>query len=1245
MSLRRPFRYFCLSLIFIALLFGVVGRAAAEQPEGQAAQTGWGAVGYGAGYMRFDHLTVMNGLSENSVWAIHEDRQGFLWFGTQEGLNQYDGYDFTVYKADPNQPDALSDAFITSIVEDASGSLWLGTYYGGLNHFDRQTGVFTAYQPNAEDPRSLPSERVTALLLSSTGQLWVGTRSGLSVLDDDRQGFTTYTHDPEVRTSLSADEVLSLYEDEDGIIWVGTEDGLNLLDPEQGTFTRYLDRAYTAISRVSAITGDGEQGVWVGTENGLLHFDRASRTYRIYVHDADDPNSLSGNNVTALYRDSSGALWVGLEESGLNLVTAYSDEGLQLEAYAHSEFDENSLNQNGIQVILEDSGGIMWFGTLGGGVNKANPNTRAFGFYQHDPNNSNSPAADNITALAYDAGQHALWIGTTDSGLDRMDLYTGKFTHYEADPDDPASLNDNQVVLLHVGADGTLYVSTADGVLQFYDQRLQGFGPVSVKYEVIASDSETTAIAHDPEGVLWFSQDSGELLRLEPESGQIKRFQLAGSEQPGLADEMVLTILADADGVIWLGTESRGLVRFDSESGEIRIYQQNGTSTGPNHNSITNIVRDAAGDLWLGTAGGGLNKFDVAAERFTYYTTQDGLPSNRVFGIAQDGAGFLWLSTGNGLARLSPTSGAIRTYDTRDGVQGSDFNRNAYAVGDDGALYFGGVNGFNAFYPAQISENDHVPPVVITSVSLFNEVLATNISDCQATLTLTHDQNFLSFEFAALDYTAPDRNQYAYKMEGLNEDFVQAGTRRYADYPNLPWGNYSFRLRAANNDGVWNTTGACLNIEIQPPFWATWWFVGGVGLLLAVSVVLGYRWRVAQIEQQRRQLAVQVFERTQEIERRRQIASGLSEVIRLLNTNQPLEKSLDFIVRQAVGLTAANKAAIFDRNGDEVSVRVSYPEGATYAVNLNDPASSTAKILQESVFLNRLLIYSRVDPATLKSSARWELVGGDFRTVICVPLLVEDAVFGGLVLYYGEERTFSPEEISLARTLANQASLAIANNVLKGQAQESAVTDERNRLARDLHDAVTQTLFSTNLIAEVIPKIWKKDPELAQQQLEELQQLTRGALGEMRTLLMELRPSAFEDADPAELFKHLANAFSGRTGVPVDFEITTDPDCLLPVEVKNVYYRVAQEGLNNIFKHAEASRVWFRFNCTAGEIVLTISDDGLGFSREDVPAGHLGLEIMAERAESIGADLTLVSNPGEGTTLRVVWKPAENRLK
>ena len=431
----------------------------------------------------------------------------------------------------------------------------------------------------------------------------------------------------------------------------------------------------------------------------------------------------------------------------------------------------------------------------------------------------------------------------------------------------------------------------------------------------------------------------------------------------------------------------------------------------------------------------------------------------------------------------------------------------------------------------------------------------------------------------------------------------------------------------------------------QMVFWESWWFIGIVGLILGASVVIGYRWRFQFIEQHRQRLAVEVFERTEEIERRRQMASGLSDIVRLLNSNQPLEMSLEFIVQQAVGLTEASKAAIFDRQGDLVVVRACYPPGETYIIDLKNPDSISGRCLLESTFLNKPLILSRIDPVTMKSDTRWELVSGDYRTALCTPLVVEEAVYGGLVLYYGQERAFTPEEVRFAHTLADQASLAITNAQLKIKAQEAAVVAERSRLARELHDAVTQTLFSASLIADVLPKLWDKDPQQAHERVEELQHLTRGALGEMRTLLMELRPSALNEADPGELLKHLADAFTGRTGVPVHFDLQVPSPCEIPSDVKLVFYRVAQEGLSNILKHAQANRVWMQFRCDLERIDFMLRDDGLGFNPDHLPPGHLGLGIMEERAISVGAALTFSSQPGEGTVLRLVWNFKENTLE
>ena len=404
-------------------------------------------------------------------------------------------------------------------------------------------------------------------------------------------------------------------------------------------------------------------------------------------------------------------------------------------------------------------------------------------------------------------------------------------------------------------------------------------------------------------------------------------------------------------------------------------------------------------------------------------------------------------------------------------------------------MFFGGENGLNAFFPEQISENPHPPPVVVTALSLFNEVLRTNLS-ANERIRLDYQDNFLSFDFAALDYNNPAKNQYAYKMEGVDNDWVYAGRRRHVDYPNLSPGEYVFRVKGSNSDGVWNEDDYAVRITITPPFWGTWWFRGGVVVILLGVVLVGYRLRVRNVEARSRELEKQVVERTaelqQEIEQRTQVEAALRE-----------------------------------------------------------------------------------------------------------------------------------------------------------REREKAVAEERGRLARELHDAVTQTLFSASLIAEVLPRIWDMNQERGRQQLEEVRTLTRGALAEMRTLLLELRPEALTKAKMEDLLRQLGRAMTGRTGVPVD--VVIEGECKVPPAVQIALYRIAQEALNNSAKHADPSQVEVRFTDEQGQTTLSISDDGRGFDVENIPAGHLGVGIMRERAESIGAQLEFKSEPGHGTQVVVVWTTDEGR--
>jgi signal transduction histidine kinase len=446
--------------------------------------------------------------------------------------------------------------------------------------------------------------------------------------------------------------------------------------------------------------------------------------------------------------------------------------------------------------------------------------------------------------------------------------------------------------------------------------------------------------------------------------------------------------------------------------------------------------------------------------------------------------GNLWLATDGGLSRFDPRTERFKNYYASDGLQSNSFWRNAYYQSPDGEMFFGGVNGLDLFHPDQITDNPYTPPVVITAFSLFNQVVRTNLR-ADDRIELGYQDNFLSFDFAALDYHNPEKNQYAYKMEGVDDDWVYAGTRRHADYPNLRQGDYVFHVKGSNSDGVWNEEGTSVHITIQPPFWGTWWFGGILLLALAGVAFSAYRLRVRSVEARSRELEVQVTERTAELER-------------------------------------------------EVEHR----------------------------------------------------------------LQVEEA--------------------------------------LRQSEMEKAVTAERSRLARELHDAVTQTLFSASLIAEVLPRLWAKDPERGQQQLEEVRILNRGALAEMRSLLLELRPEALAQAKTDDLLRQLGRAMTGRTGVPVS--VSADVQCPLPAEVQVALYRIAQEALNNAAKHAEASQVDVQFCCEAGRAALSIRDDGQGFDVDNIPPGHLGVGIMRERAASVGAELEIESEPGSGSEVRVIWE-------
>ena len=786
---------------------------------------------------------------------------------------------------------------------------------------------------------------------------------------------------------------------------------------------------------------------------GLDRFDPGQDRFLYYRHDPDDLASLGADVVLALFEDRAGVLWVGTAQ-GADRSNRREDQFIHYEALRDPpeartySLDVSGLLQDAQPAVLSDA---------------------------------------TVLALHEDASG-VLWIGTFDGGLNRLDRQGGRLTVYRHDPDDPASLSSDRVGALFEDHAGSLWVGTGSGWLERFDPQTGTF------LHARQLGDEVSAIAEDPAGNLWIGTSGEGLYRLGSDRLTLEHYPHFWRDPDhwwrngSLSSHVISNLQVDRAGVLWAGTLYGGINLWGQV--EDRFTHLRHDAADPNslsHDRVLSILEDPPGDVvWIGTEGGGLDRYDRATQTFSHYTSTDGLPGDTVGCILADEAGFLWLATVQGLSRFDPATGTFRNYDRRDGVgvlsagaAGPGSCRRSQA----GELFFGGAGGLYAFHPEQIQENLLPPPVAITALKIFDETAYRHLARGQE-IRLSYGDNFLSFEFAALDYTMPEKNQYAYRLEGLDRDWVYAGTRRHADYPDLDPGAYTFRVKGSNSDGVWNEEGATVRITVEPPFWQTWTF----RLLVAGALVLGtagvYRQRVRGIEARSRELERQVEERTQEIKE------------------------------------------------------------------------------------------------------------------------------------------------------------------LSAKAQELAVMEERQHLARELHDAVSQTLFSASLIAEALPELWQANPEEGRELLVKLQQLSRGALAEMRALLMELRPAALAEAGMGDLLRQLGQAVSGREGIPVT--VTVDEGCEprlggTPAEVRITLYRIAQEALNNVVKHAQASRVEVSLRCAApapaegGRVELCIRDDGLGFDPGAVSQDRLGLGIMHERAESIQARFEVESAPGSGTEVRVAW--------
>ena len=1178
---------------------------------------------------------------------VIQDQYGFIWIGSVDGLTRFDGYHFKFYQHDLDNPESLSSNQVTAVLEDRTGTLWVGTEGDGLDRFNRAQETFVHFRYRADDPGSLGNGRVNVIYEDSLGELWVGTSGGgLNRLDSRSGAFVHYLHDPEAPGSLASNTVYAIYEDSRGILWVGTNNGLDRLDRQTGLFTHFQHdpQNFKSLSHnsVYAIQEDTWGTLWLGTYGGGLdRLNLEAGTFVNFHSDPKDPTSLSNDIITSLLVDRSGMLWIGTMGGGINRLDPLTDDFTR---YLYDAANPHSPSSSYIHALFEDQAAILWVSTARL-LDKYDPYKEKF---------THQFRQDHVTAILEDRLDN-LWVGAFD-GLYRYDQATEEVTHFRHDPKNAESLSEWRVTAIVEDRLGNLWVGTNGGGLNRFNRKYNNF--TAFRYdprnaESVRSDT-ITALYVDQEGNLWVGTDNG-LSLFDRQGERFIELPLTMNPDELGGSEIVRTLLEDQQGRLWIGTEGGGLKRFEPDSGLMTTFRH--SKNDPNslsNNVIYALFEDSKGMLWVGTEGG-LHRFNPKAESFTRYGVESGLPDDEVYAILEDQFGNLWMSTDHGLSKLNPTTGIFRNYDAEDGLQGNQFSAAALRR-RTGEMLFGGVNGISAFSPDQITDNPYVPPVILLELRQDGQAMQlAQITGSLAGLTLSGLVKNIEFEFAALSYSQPERNQYAYMLEGYDADWIYLGTERTGRYTNLPGGTYTLHLKGANDDGVWNEAGLSARLTVVPPFWETRWFWGLLAVIVIGSAIAGYRIRVVSVEARNRELEEQVVERTKESERRRKELEALYQADESMHRHLNLDPLLQALVNVAVDILHADKSAVLawpssgpaaDAESRQLVMRVGrgIPE---HCQTFQGKLADWLVALHEPVYVADA--QAEIDAHSPQSSLAHLMLAEGIHSWMLLPIYIQEQFFGVFNVCSTRSQAFGERDRRLFQALVQRACLAIENARLYENAQELAVIKERNRLARDLHDSVKQKTFAALLQIGASRRLATSQPERAQEYMEEAENLVHDVLQELATMIQEMYPLTLQERGLVDAMHAYATQWARQNGIQVDFY--THGEDRLPHITEQALYRVFQEALANIARHSQAKRVQLDLACcgdaggASDEVVqgfgpgegayLRIIDDGCGFDPVNVQTG-MGLRSMRERVESLGGMLHISSNPGGGTCIEVI---------
>ncbi len=1005
----------------------------------------------------FTRFSVENGLSQNTVQCVYQDRQGFVWIGTQSGLNRYDGYSFTTFRHDPRDSTSISDNMVWSIHEDQQGRLWIGTGKG-LNFMDRRAQRFEKYPNKGGNSPNAPEGRVFTIF-EDRGQLWLGTDRGVIRFNPESEKFTNYAlikgNGPNLGSvySITVDKMGNILAASLGrgvLVYRATSDQFE----PYPLYPKNLQNDY-----VTRLWRDSNDNLWVGTLKGLRKIYPDSRAALIYQNQEGQSNSLSANYITAITEDKRGNIWVGTLENGLNcLLSAIENDAPAFVHFTADTRKPQSMGSNFISSLFTDRSGIVWIGSNGGGLSLYDDGKDKFELFQHVAGNRFSLSNDLVKGLC--AGSDStIWIATGGGGLNRFDLRTKTFQAYLHQSSEQGSLADDYVTCVIQGRNKDIWAGTMRGL-----SHLRAGGQPN-RFATLQSDmaglseNHITCLLEDRQGVIWIGTHDGGLNYYLPPTQQFGLYKSSTHTAGAISDNTIQVIYEDRDGDLWVGTGD-GLNRFDRQKEAFKVYKNlAGDTTSLIHNSIKCIYQSAEGSIWIGTSGG-LAQFDKKTNKFRQFDQEDGLPSNNVNSILADGAGNLWIGTSAGLSHFRVSKNSFQNYDEYDNLQGKEFSPNAAFRASSGEMYFGGTHGLNVFHPARIRNNGFVPPISLTHLEVRGKAATDQVAPAnvvsleeETEISLPYDQNDLAFHFVGLSFRHPEKNKYRYYLENFDYRWSVPSDGRVARYSNLPPGDYVFKVKASNSDGVWNDAPAEIRVSIRPPFWATWWFrvlaVGVLGLVIYAT----YRIRIQNVRSANQRLARQVADRTQEIVAQRdtveraytsikvisqigrQLTSELHQEELIGTAFASISRLMDVSMFRVGILDPDTKQLVFSGFAGKQAIK-------PYSHNTESGVKRLSVIcfqFQLEIFIND---FDREAP---------EYIGDEYKlyqvnrpgSAMYLPLSIDNQAVGVLTVQTHQKHAYTEEHLNILRTLGIYTAIAIDNAVTYGKLTEANLTIER----------------------------------------------------------------------------------------------------------------------------------------------------------------------------------------------------------